>query len=84
MLNFAQIKRITALCGAILPDEFASRLEAVQDDKDAQFRVGVDFAIRQCQELLDRGAVEGIHFYTLNKSRATIDVCRALTAKFAA
>ncbi|MGQ0637229.1 MAG: methylenetetrahydrofolate reductase [NAD(P)H] [Planctomycetaceae bacterium] len=77
VLNFAQIKRITALCGAVLPDELSARLEAAQDDKDAQFKIGVDYAIRQCGELLKRG-VPGIHFYVLNRAQACEEILRAL------
>jgi methylenetetrahydrofolate reductase (NADPH) len=69
VLNFAQIKRITSMCGAVLPADLANRLEAAQDDKDAQFQIGVDFAIGQCQDLLQRG-IPGIHFYVLNRSQA--------------
>ena len=67
--EFARIKRITAMCGAYIPPSLAERLEAVQDDKQAQFDIGVDFAIAQCRELIDKG-VPGIHFYALNKSAA--------------
>jgi methylenetetrahydrofolate reductase (NADPH) len=67
--EFARIKRITSLCGAVFPEELASRLEAVQSDESAQFQIGVDWAIRQCQELVKRG-VPGLHFYALNKSSA--------------
>jgi methylenetetrahydrofolate reductase (NADPH) len=69
ILNFAQIKRITSMCGAVLPRGLANRLEAAQEDKDAQFKIGVDFAIGQCQDLIERG-VPGIHFYVLNRSQA--------------
>jgi methylenetetrahydrofolate reductase (NADPH) len=71
--NFAQIQRITSLCGAKLPAEFIRRLEAVGDDADAQFAIGVDFATRQTQALLDAG-VPGLHFYVLNRSEATAEV----------
>ena len=47
--------------------------EAAGDDESAQFEVGVDFATRQVQELLD-GGVPGIHFYVLNRSPATVRV----------
>jgi methylenetetrahydrofolate reductase (NADPH) len=69
VLNFAQIKRITSMCGAVLPPGLANRLEAAQEDKDSQFKIGVDFAIGQCQDLLERG-IPGIHFYVLNRSQA--------------
>ncbi|TWT58520.1 5,10-methylenetetrahydrofolate reductase [Thalassoglobus neptunius] len=67
--EFARIKRITAMCGAIIPDGLAGQLEAVQDDAEAQRAIGVDYAIKQCQQLVDEG-VRGIHFYVLNKSEA--------------
>jgi methylenetetrahydrofolate reductase (NADPH) len=73
--NLAQIKRITSLCGAKLPPEFTAALEAAGDDADAQFEVGVEFAARQIQELIDAG-VPGLHFYVLNKSNATSRVLR--------
>lgn len=67
--EFARIKRITSLCGAVFPTELASRLEAVQADEAAQFQIGVEWAIKQCRELVSRG-VPGLHFYALNKSSA--------------
>ncbi len=68
--EFARIQRITALCGASIPSDLAARLEAVQDDKPAQFEIGVEFAVQQCRELLEAG-VPGLHFYVLNRSEAT-------------
>jgi methylenetetrahydrofolate reductase (NADPH) len=71
--NFSQIQRITSLCGAKLPADFVRSLEAAGDDADAQFAIGVEFATRQTQALLDAG-VPGIHFYVLNRSEATAGV----------
>ncbi|GAB4457731.1 MAG: methylenetetrahydrofolate reductase [NAD(P)H] [Armatimonadaceae bacterium] len=82
--NVAQIKRFVTMCGAKIPHPLLQQLEAVEKDPQAVYQLGVEHATRQCQELLERDAAQGIHFYTLNKSRATTDICRALTAKFAA
>ena len=71
--NFAQIKRITSLCGAQLPAAFVERLEAAGEAADEQFKIGVEFATRQTQELIDAG-VPGIHFYVLNRSEAAAEV----------
>lgn len=76
--EFARIKRITSLCGAMIPEDLASRLEAVQDDAAAQMEIGVEYAICQCQELIDAG-VQGIHFYVLNKSEACERILDGLT-----
>jgi methylenetetrahydrofolate reductase (NADPH) len=75
--EFARIKRITAMCGAAIPAELASRLERVQDDAAAQFEIGVDFAIEQCRALLAEG-IPGLHFYVLNKSQAGRQILDAL------
>lgn len=71
--NFAQIKRITSLCGARLPAPFVRRLEEAGDAADEQFKIGVDFATRQTQSLVAAG-VPGIHFYVLNRSEAAAAV----------
>jgi methylenetetrahydrofolate reductase (NADPH) len=75
--NFAQVKRITALCGAKLPGNLVAALEAAGDDAARQFELGVESAIRQTQELLDAG-VPGIHFYVLNRSEAAARVLHAV------
>ena len=71
--NFAQIQRITSLCGAQLPPQFVRQLEAAGDVADEQFKIGVDFATQQSQALIDAG-VPGIHYYVLNRSEATAEV----------
>jgi methylenetetrahydrofolate reductase (NADPH) len=76
--NFAQIQRITSLCGAKLPAEFVRRLEAAGDDADAQFAVGIEFATGQTQGLIDAG-VPGVHFYVLNRSEAAAEVLNAVS-----
>lgn len=75
--EFARIKRITSLCGAVFPTEMASRLEAVQTDEASQFEIGVEWAIRQCRELMTQG-VPGLHFYALNKSPACEAILQAI------
>lgn len=75
--EFARIKRISEMCGAVIPTDLATRLEGVQDDKEAQFEIGVEHAIRQCRELIEEG-VPGIHFYALNKSQACERILDAL------
>ncbi len=71
--NFRQIKRFTEMCGATIPQTLVEKLTPYQDDLKKTYEIGVEFAINQCRELLDHG-VPGLHFYTLNKSRATIDI----------
>jgi methylenetetrahydrofolate reductase (NADPH) len=75
--NLAQIRRITSLCGARLPEDFQRGLQRHEQDDSGQFEVGVEFATRQVQELIDSG-VPGVHFYVLNKSQATVRVLEAV------
>ena len=75
--NFAQIQRITSMCGARLPEPFVAALTACGDDEQRQFEIGVEFATAQVQELLDAN-VPGVHFYVLNKSQATAAVLRTV------
>jgi methylenetetrahydrofolate reductase (NADPH) len=75
--NVAQVERFTKLCGASIPPELAARLARVKDDPALVMATGIEHAIKQCRNLLERGA-PGLHFYTLNKSYATRCVLAAV------
>ena len=75
--NVAQIERFTKMCGATIPEALHERLRDVAEDPGAVMATGVEHAITQCRELLERGA-PGLHFYTLNKSYATRSILAAL------
>lgn len=75
--DVAQIKTITGMCGASLPEALLEQLELRAGDADAVLELGVSYATLQCAELLARGA-PGIHFYTLNRSPATRAILAAL------
>lgn len=68
--NYAQIQKFTKMCGAKLPKVMIDTLESIHHRDDEVKAFGVEYAVGQCQDLLDRGA-PGIHFYTLNKSPST-------------
>ena len=70
ILSTPQIMRFTALCGARLPAAVQARLEALGDDARAVTDFGVEYATKQCEELV-RAGVPGLHFYTLNRSEST-------------
>lgn len=75
--SFKQITRLTELSGSTLPTSVTQDLETHQDDEKAQFDIGMEFAIKQCKELIEQ-SVPGLHFYVLNKSEATTTVLKAL------
>ncbi len=78
VLNAGQIKRIVSLCAADLPASMVSELDKRGDDDEAVLQYGIDYATRQCDELLREGA-PGLHFYTLNKARSTTEIMANLT-----
>ncbi|QGF24217.1 methylenetetrahydrofolate reductase [Raineyella fluvialis] len=71
--NVSQIERFADLSGAPLPDRVVARLHAVADDPDEVRRVGVDIGVELCERLLAGGA-PGLHYFTLNRSRATREI----------
>ena len=75
--NLAQVKRITSLCGAKLPQELIEQMGQYEDGSQEQFRLGVEFAIRQVRELVE-GGVPGLHFYVLNRSEAASAILSAV------
>ncbi len=75
--DLRQIKTITGMCGASIPQELLEALEWRSHDPEAVTALGVSYATLQCAELLARGA-PGIHFYTLNRSHATRAILSAL------
>jgi len=75
--SVAQIKRFVMMCGAKIPQPLLLRLESVESDPLAVHAAGVEHAINQCEDLIANG-VDGVHFYTLNRSKATALICQAL------
>jgi methylenetetrahydrofolate reductase (NADPH) len=78
--SFEQIDRITRMCGATIPMRLRLEMERRKDDHEAILELGVAHATVQCVELLARGA-PGVHFYTLNRSRATRMILAALRTR---
>ncbi|MGH2876335.1 MAG: methylenetetrahydrofolate reductase [NAD(P)H] [Solirubrobacteraceae bacterium] len=75
--DLSQIKTITGMCGATIPQALREALEWRSHDPDAVLQLGVSYATLQCAQLLARGA-PGVHFYTLNRSHATRAILSAL------
>ena len=67
ILNTAQIRRFTSLCGATIPSDLDSKLDEYAEDDNAVRELGVEYASRQVEELWENG-VPGVHFYVLNRS----------------
>lgn len=75
--NGAQVERFAKMCGAGIPKDMREAILKYGDDQESVEKYGIDYATKQCQELLDAG-IKGLHFYTLNKSHATREIYRNL------
>lgn len=78
ILTRNQINGFVTTCGARKPPELESALQKYGDNDAAVTEWGIDYATRQCDELLREGA-PGLHFYTLNRARSTTEVVRSLS-----
>ncbi len=77
IISASNFRHIVTMCGTQIPQALKEKLHRVEDDDAETLEVGVEWATRQCRELLESG-VPGIHFYTMNKSPATRRVFQAL------
>ena len=71
------IRRMAGMNGTDFPPELEVELQRVDGDDEATYELGVRWATMQCEELLASG-VDGIHFYTLNRSPATREIYQSL------
>ena len=74
IMSLRSAKFILGLCGAAIPGKFLSALEKAHEDggDDAVYELGIAYAIKQAQALIDGGA-PGVHLYTLNRAKACLD-----------
>ncbi|MDH4281845.1 MAG: methylenetetrahydrofolate reductase [NAD(P)H] [Myxococcales bacterium] len=78
VLNLINLQRIASLSpGTTIPTDLEAAFRDAGEDDTAALDAGVSFAARQCRALLANGA-PGIHFYTLNRSRATLQTVAQL------
>ena len=75
--NFSQLKRFSDQCGAEIPRWIVKRMQAHGDDAASIRELGADVVAEMCRRLLEGGA-PGLHFYTLNRARATQAVLNRL------
>jgi len=77
ILSLASVKRMSELAGYQVPADVVDRLGPLEDDPQEFRRVGIELAGELCRQLLEAGA-PGLHFYTLNFSKATLEIYRSL------
>jgi len=72
-----QLMRFSDSCGAEIPRWIRLRLQSFGDDTASIRAFGLDVVTQLCAQLRERGA-PGMHFYTMNQSAATVEICKRL------
>lgn len=75
--DYAGLQKFCSTCGATIPQFIRDMFEPIANDPEATLKKGIEFAIKQCQDLLDHGS-PGLHFFCLNKVEPTATVYKAL------
>lgn len=77
ILSAPQVRRFAALCCSKIPPKLDKELAKVENDDGAAVEMGIEYASRQCEQLIQFG-VAGVHFYSLNKSYSVQAICKNL------
>ena len=75
--NVKQLQRMAELGGTAIPVQVSKLFNEIADDPEAVKRAGIELATNLCNELIDL-KVPGLHFYTMNSSPATLEICTNL------
>lgn len=76
--SFKQLKRIVELSGTKIDRKVFEYFEKYENSKEDTIKAGVEFASKQTQKLLEFGVL-GLHFYTLNKAKSSLEVIKNIT-----
>ena len=77
ILSAPQVRRFAALCSSKIPPKLDRELAKVENDDGAAVEMGIEYASRQCEQLITFG-VPGVHFYSLNKAYSVQAICKNL------
>ena len=77
--NYARIAQFAARDGIEIPRWVALKMEGYLDDAASVRAFGLDVVTQLCRRLVEGGA-PAIHFYTLNQSALSLEICRRLAA----
>ncbi len=78
IFNYIQIQKMTSLCGAKIPPALHDKLSRVSEKSEEVEKYGIEFAIRQSEDLL-KNEVSGLHFYSMNKSDHVTEILNELS-----
>lgn len=73
VIDYQALLRMCTTCGATIPQRVHDIFRPLDGNAEATYEAGVEFAVKQCDELLEGGA-PGLHFFTLNKVEPTREI----------
>jgi methylenetetrahydrofolate reductase (NADPH) len=77
IVDCKKIKEFAGFCNTTVPKEILDRMEPVLDMPEEMRKLGVEFAARQCEDLMKHG-VNYFHFYTMNRSDSVSEILKAI------
>lgn len=77
IVGFTKLARFSDACGAEIPRWMRKKFESYGDDADSIRAFGLDTVTELCERLL-KGGAPGLHFYSMNQSALTTEICRRL------
>jgi methylenetetrahydrofolate reductase (NADPH) len=75
--SYEGLLKFCDICGTAVTEEVHDIFKPISSDEDATIKAGIEFAVRQCNDLLDRGA-PGLHFFALNKVEPVREIWKSL------
>ncbi len=78
IVSVPMMHNLAKLCGATIPQQLRDGLSALPEgDKEAVAQFGIEFATKQCRDLLRRGT-PGLHFYTMDRAKSSVAIVQSL------
>jgi methylenetetrahydrofolate reductase (NADPH) len=77
IIDCRKIVEFAGFCNTTVPKDILDRMEPVLDLPEEMRKLGVEFAVRQCEDLRSHG-VRYFHFYTMNRSDSASEILAAL------
>ncbi len=71
--SYSQLDKMLSMARVTLPESLMKKLEKFKDNNEDIQKIGIEFAITQCRDLID-SQVDGLHFYTLNTSSSLVPI----------
>ena len=80
IVDCKKIVQLAEFCNASVPKEILDRMEPVMDMPEEMRKLGVEYAVKQCEDLIKNG-VNYLHFYTMNRSDSVSEILKAIRTK---